>query len=135
MSEPAHVPLPAQPDVTAPDGSDVRVLVRSERGSMAHFELAPGQTSQAVQHREVEELWFVISGAGQMWLGGVAPVVLTLEVGVSLRIPPGTPFQFRSAGPGPLAAVAVTMPPWPLDREEAVAAEGPWPPSVLRGGA
>ena len=126
--------LPAEPDVTAPDGSDVRVLVRSERGSMAHFELAAGQTSQAVQHRQVEELWFVVRGEGEMWLGGDAPVVIALEVGVSLRIPPGTPFQFRSIGPGPLAAVAVTMPPWPLDREEAVAAEGPWTPSVLRGG-
>jgi mannose-6-phosphate isomerase-like protein (cupin superfamily) len=126
--------LPAEPDVIAPDGSDVRVLVRSERGSMAHFELAAGHTSQAVQHREVEELWFVVSGTGEMWLGGAAPFVLTLEVGVSLRIPPGTPFQFRSAGPGPLAAVAVTMPPWPLDREEAVPVAGPWTPSVLRGG-
>jgi len=126
------VRLSAQPDVIAPDGSDVRVLVRSERGSMAHFELAAGQTSQAVQHREVEELWFVVSGAGEMWLGGAAPLVVILEVGVSLRIPPGTPFQFRSAGPGPLAAVAVTMPPWPLDREEAVPADGRWTPSVLR---
>ena len=126
--------LPAAPDVTAPDGSDVRVLVRGERGSMAHFELPAGQTSQAVRHRHVEELWFVMSGHGEMWLGGDAPVVVALEAGVSLRIPPGTPFQFRSAGSGPLAAVAVTMPPWPLDREEAVAAEGPWTPSVLRGG-
>ena len=30
-----------------------------------------------------------------------------------LTIPLGTHFQFRSLGPGPLAAVAVTMPPWP----------------------
>ena len=126
--------LPDEPDVTAPDGSDVRVLVRSERGSMAHFELAAGQTSQAVQHRQVEELWFVVRGEGEMWSGGDTPVVIALQVGVSLRIAPGTPFQFRSIGPGPLAAVAVTMPPWPLDREEAVAAEGPWTPSVLRDG-
>lgn len=128
------VRLPAEPDLTAPDGSDVRVLVGSERGSMAHFELAPGQTTQAVQHREVEELWFVVGGTGEMWLGGDAPVIVALEVGVSLRIPPETPFQFRSTGPGPLGAVAVTMPPWPLDREEAVATGGPWTPSVPRGG-
>ena len=101
---------------------------------MAHFELAAGQTSRAVRHREVEELWFVVGGAGEMWLGGDEPVVVPLEVGVSLRIPPGTPFQFCSTGTSPLAAVAVTMPPWPLDHEEAVAVEGPWTPSVLRGG-
>jgi mannose-6-phosphate isomerase-like protein (cupin superfamily) len=143
VSPPEHVRLPARPDVTAPDGSDVRVLVRSERGSMAHFELAPGQTSQAVRHLHVEELWFVVGGTGEMWLGGDEPAVVTLEEGVSLRIPPATPFQFRATGDAgakgaaggvPLAAVAVTMPPWPLDQEEAVAVDGPWTPTVVRGG-
>jgi mannose-6-phosphate isomerase-like protein (cupin superfamily) len=30
-----------------------------------------------------------------------------------LTIPLGTSFQFRATGDEPLAAVAVTMPPWP----------------------
>ena len=34
---------------------------------MAHFELGPNQTSKAVTHRTVEEIWFFISGRGQMW--------------------------------------------------------------------
>ena len=34
-----------------------------------------------------------------------------------LSIPAGTHFQFRAAGEGPLAAVGVTMPPWPGDGE------------------
>jgi mannose-6-phosphate isomerase-like protein (cupin superfamily) len=125
--------LPPDPDVTAPDGAEVRVLVASDRGSMAHFQLAAGETSHAVRHLEVEELWFVVEGGGEMWLGGATPVTIALEPGVSLRIPPATPFQFRSTGPEPLAAVAVTMPPWPLDRVEAVAAEGPWSPTVVAG--
>ena len=41
------VALPATPNVTAPDGSDVRVLVGLSRGGMAHFELAPGVVSDA----------------------------------------------------------------------------------------
>src|SRR5262245_32644925 len=59
--------LPARPDVVAPDGSDVRILLQTSRGSMAHFELAPGRTSKAVRHRTVEEIWFVLAGRGEMW--------------------------------------------------------------------
>ena len=36
---------------------------------MAHFELAGGQTSQAVQHRHVEELWFVVHRGGRDVVG------------------------------------------------------------------
>jgi hypothetical protein len=35
-------------------------------------------------------------------------------------------FQFRADGDGPLAAVGVTMPPWPGDHE-AYHVPGPWP--------
>jgi len=39
--------LPAERDAVAPDGSDVRVLLELNGGSMAHFELPAGQTSKA----------------------------------------------------------------------------------------
>ena len=45
--------LPAQRNDVAPDGSDVRILLRLGGGSMAHFELPPGETSTAVAHRTV----------------------------------------------------------------------------------
>ena len=64
----AAVKLPEEPDVVAPDGSAVRILERVSRGSMAHFELAAGATSLAVRHRTVEELWYFVSGRGEMWL-------------------------------------------------------------------
>lgn len=41
--------LSPEPTITAPDGSDVRVLVALPRGSMAHFQLDPGRTSAAVE--------------------------------------------------------------------------------------
>ena len=34
---------------------------------MAHFELPPGETSTAVAHRTVEEVWFFLGGRGEMW--------------------------------------------------------------------
>lgn len=122
--------LPAAPDVIAPDGSQVRILLRLAGGSMAHFQLDPGEVSIAVMHRTVEELWFVVSGRGAMWrsLDGREEIV-PLEPGVSLSIPVGTRFQFRAVGDAPFAAVGVTMPPWPGEGE-AVAVEGVWAPTV-----
>jgi mannose-6-phosphate isomerase-like protein (cupin superfamily) len=118
--------LPGEPDAIAPDGSRVRVLLATERGSMAHFSLAPGQTSAAVVHRTVEELWYFLEGRGEMWLrSGERSEVVEVEPGVCVSIPVGTEFQFRSLGEDPLAAVGVTMPPWPGDAE-AVPVEGPW---------
>ena len=118
--------LPATPTVTAPDGSDVRVLVGLGRGGMAYFELAPGRCSAAVRHRTVEELWYVVSGEAEMWRSQDGrEEVATLRPGTSLSIPLGTSFQFRATGTTPFAAVGVTMPPWP-GMDEAEFVDGPW---------
>jgi mannose-6-phosphate isomerase-like protein (cupin superfamily) len=117
--------LPQAPDATAPDGSQVRVLLSLAGGSMAHFALVPGQVSQAVVHRTVEEIWYVLAGSGEMWReqGGREEMVV-LTPGTCLTIPLGTRFQFRCTG-SRLEAVAVTMPPWPGEGE-ALLVDGPW---------
>ena len=122
--------LPAQRDAVAPDGSDVRLLPRLKGGSMINFELAPNRTSKAVTHRTVEEIWYFVGGRGQVWRkqNGRAAVV-DVYPGVALTIPLGTQFQFRSFGDKPLAAIAVTMPPWPGEGE-AIVVQGEWKPSV-----
>jgi mannose-6-phosphate isomerase-like protein (cupin superfamily) len=127
--------LPAQPDAFAPDGSVVRVLLALDGGSMAHFQLAPGQTSAAVAHRTVEEIWFVLSGRGEIWRKrGEVEEVTALDAGVCLTIPQGTRFQFRCLAGGqdaiePLAVVAITMPPWPGEGE-AYPIAGKWAAAV-----
>ena len=125
----ATLQLPATRTVVAPDGSDVRVLLSLKGGSMAHFSLQAGQTSAAVTHRMVEEVWYVVQGQGEMWRkqGGVEQIVM-LTPGTCLTIPLGTHFQFRAAAGQGLAAVCVTMPPWPIDpaADEAVLVNGPW---------
>jgi mannose-6-phosphate isomerase-like protein (cupin superfamily) len=114
------VSLPELPDAIAPDGSEVRILAHSPRGTMAHFTLRPGQVSKAIAHRTIEEIWFVVSGSGEMWRSdGSVEEVTELRAGVSLTIMPGTSFQFRTTGGEPLRAVGVAMPPWPGDGEAA----------------
>ncbi|MGH3188072.1 MAG: cupin domain-containing protein [Streptosporangiaceae bacterium] len=120
--------LPDTPDAAAPDGSDVRELLHLGRGSMAHFELAPGRVSRAMAHRTVDEIWYVLSGQGQMWRRqGERQETVPLTPGTCVSIPVGTRFQFRASDGGPLAVVGVTMPPWPGD-DETYEVPGIWEP-------
>ena len=59
--------LAVQPDAIAPDGSEVRLLAATQRGSMAQFSLPAGRVSFAVCHRTVEELWYFTDGRGRLW--------------------------------------------------------------------
>ena len=124
--------LPDPPDAIAPDGSDVRVLLTLAGGGMAHFELAPGETATAVAHRTVEEIWFFLSGCGEMWRKqDQREEVVPVHAGVCITIPLGTHFQFRAFGQEPLTAIGVTVPPWPGECE-AYIVEGKWEATVPR---
>jgi len=117
-------------DAIAPDGSEVRVLCATARGSMALFTLAPGAVSRAVAHRTVEEIWYFTGGRGRMWRHDDSrEEVVEIGAGVSIAIPAGTRFQFRCDGEEAIEAVAVTMPPWP-GMDEAYAVRGIWAATV-----
>ena len=121
--------LPAKPDEVAPDGSDVRMLLSLEGGSMAHFELVSGRISRAVIHRTVDEVWYILSGRGAMWRKRhKQEEVVTLKPGICLTIPRGTKFQFRSHHDESLTAIGVTIPPWPGDAEAGLIS-GKWEPT------
>ena len=113
-------------DAMAPDGSEVRLLCRAARGSMAHFSLPGGQVSLAVAHRSIEEVWYFLAGRGRFWRRqGADEEIVEVSEGVSISIPPGTHFQFRNDGDEALAAVGVSMPPWPGENE-AYPVDGIW---------
>jgi mannose-6-phosphate isomerase-like protein (cupin superfamily) len=133
----AEALLPTQRDAIAPDGSQVRLLVRLPGGSMAHFELGPREVSRPTQHRTVSEAWYIVQGLGRMWRrqDGTEREI-DLRPGTALTIPVGTAFQFRNTafqfrntGFEPLTAVGVTMPPWPSE-DEAMDVAGPWAPQL-----
>lgn len=118
--------LPSAVDAVAPDGSEVRILCRGARGSMAHFSLPGGQVSQAVAHHSIEEVWYFLAGRGRFWRKrGTDEEIIEVFEGVSITIPTGTHFQFRNDGDEALAAVGVSMPPWPGE-DEAYPVAGVW---------
>jgi mannose-6-phosphate isomerase-like protein (cupin superfamily) len=97
------------------------------------FEIGPGETSVAVAHRTVEEIWYFVRGRGQMWRRRAGhEEVVDVEAGTCLTIPLGTEFQFRSLGYEPLAAIGATIPPWP-GSGEAMIVEGRWTPTLEPG--
>ena len=119
--------LPKDRDTLAPDGSEIRLLAETSRGSMVHCTLSAGAVSAPVAHRTVEDIWYFLEGAGQVWRRqGDEDRTVDVAPGVSLSIPVGVHFQFRAAGDHPLRFVIVTMPPRPGE-DEAYRVAGRWP--------
>ena len=119
--------LAKDPDVRAPDGSEIRLLSQTSRGSMVHCTLNPGQVSLAVAHRTVDEVWYLLEGTGQVWRKhGDEERIVDVAPGGSLSIPVGAHFQFKTTSDRPLRFIIATMPPWP-GHDEAYPVEGYWP--------
>ena len=117
--------LPKGHDTLAPDGSEIRLMSATSRGSMVHCTLNPGEVSLPVAHRTVDEVWYFLEGTGQLWRKyGDEERVVDVAPGVSLSIPVGAHFQFKTTGDRPLRFLIVTMPPWPGE-DEAYRVPGP----------
>ena len=110
------------PDATAPDGSEIRLLIDQRHGatqaSLVEVTLAPGQVSRPVWHQTVEEVWYVLEGQGRVWRsppGAESAAVASVSVGPgdALTIPTGWRFQFSVGSDGPLRFLCYTAPPWP----------------------
>ena len=114
-------------DVLAPDGSQIRLLHSLAGASVVHCSLPVGAVTIPVRHRTVEEVWFFLAGAGQVWRKqGDREQVLDVSPCLSLTIPLGTDFQFRNTGEIPLEFIITTTPPWPGEDEAVVLEAGPW---------
>src|SRR2546423_1259898 len=117
-------------DYPAPDGSEIRLLPSMKRGGTRHCTLPVGKTSMPVAHRMVEEIWFVVSGDGEVWRkNGKVEKTVKVGAGSSLTIPPKAAFQFRNTGDSPLCIIIGTMPRWPGPKE-AKSVAGKWPVKI-----
>ncbi|MBV9359307.1 MAG: cupin domain-containing protein [Chloroflexi bacterium] len=94
---------------------------------MVHCTLPRDAVTLPVRHRTVEEVWYVLSGTGQLWRGDdEQEEIADLVPGLALTIPLGTRFQFRCTSEESLVVLIATSPPWP-GPDEAVPVEGHWP--------
>jgi len=126
-----------EPDAIAPDGSEIRLLAApahgATRASLCEVRLGPGAVSRPVRHRSVEEIWYVITGRGQVWRCPPDSAADPIDVspGDTLVIPTGWRFQFRAAPSGELRFLCYTSPPWPgPDEAEPVESGGLGEPTV-----
>jgi mannose-6-phosphate isomerase-like protein (cupin superfamily) len=118
--------LPEEYDYPAPDGSEIRLLSQADGGGLAHCTLLVKGVSKLVAHKTVEEIWYFISGRGEVWRKlDEMEAVTEVESGTSQVVPTGASFQFRNTGEEPLCFIIATIPRWP-GAEEARPAEGRW---------
>ncbi len=120
------IPLKTNYDYLAPDGSEIRLLAKINAGGFCHCTLPAGKTSAAVKHKTVEEIWYFLSGEGEMWQKEVNEGrPFRVMKGVSVNIPIGNSFQFRNIGAEPLCILIATLPNWP-GTDEAISVSGYW---------
>lgn len=130
----------AAADATAPDGSEIRLLIDQRHGatqaSMVEVLLPAGQVSRPVWHRTVEEVWYVLQGHGQVWRCApdadprkIAPV--SVSTGDALTIPAQWRFQFSAAEEAALRFLCFTVPPWPGEDEAQPAEYGGLGPATV----
>ena len=78
-------------DYLAPDGSEIRLLPTTKGGGLSLCTLPAGTTSSPVAHHQVEEIWYVASGEGEIWRkNAMAEETVHVGAGTALTILPGT---------------------------------------------
>jgi mannose-6-phosphate isomerase-like protein (cupin superfamily) len=122
--------LPPASEAKSPAGADIRFLMDGATGTMIHSTVPPGQINRATVHATVNEFWFVLEGAGEIWRRDETEErVTSLVPGMSIDLPVGTAFQYRNVGDTPLKFICISMPPWPGDHEASLVT-GAWAPSI-----
>ncbi|MEP1571272.1 cupin domain-containing protein [Roseibium album] len=117
-------------DAKSPAGADIRFIMDGPTGNMIHSTVPSGQINRATRHKTVSEFWHVLDGKGQIWRSdGHSESVVDLLPGVSIDIPVGTAFQYRSDDTEVLKFICISMPPWPGD-DEAEYVDGIWQATV-----
>lgn len=114
---------------TACDGSSVLLLARTMWASLVHCTLPPGSISATTVNRGIDEVWYFLSGSGELWRSNsnlsldINPPV-PVSPGTTVSIPRDTIFQFRSDLSGPLVFICHTTPPWPGPESNELASDG-----------
>ena len=126
--------------VVAPDGSEVRLVLTGQHGatrcSVVEVTIPAGAVSSPVRHRSVEEAWYVLDGAGEVWrcppdVPASTVAAVSVRPGDALTIPAGWRFQFKALSEDGLRFLCVTIPAWPGMDEAVRVEEGGLGPATL----
>ena len=121
----------AEPDRYSPGGAaEIRTLLAFPAGELTHARIAPGRASSPSRVYPSVEWFYVLSGHGEVWDGSaIGAGLVELTTGRLVRIPPGTPYQYRADGEGPLDLLVAVMPQWRPEYHGVLDVGGPWPPA------
>jgi mannose-6-phosphate isomerase-like protein (cupin superfamily) len=99
---------------TTADGSTIRSLLDRSNApvanqSLAEATIAAGEATVRHYHRESEEIYYLVEGAGEMEVDGERARVAS---GDAVLIPPGAWHQIRAEDAGPLRMLCACAPPY-----------------------
>jgi mannose-6-phosphate isomerase-like protein (cupin superfamily) len=77
------------------DGSTIREILKTAHQSLAEAIVAPGQATAPHYHIKAEEIYYILRGAGLMFLAEEEKAV---SAGDAILIPPGQRHSIRNAG-------------------------------------
>lgn len=85
--------------------------------SIAHASVPPGESTLPHRLKTATELYYILSGAGRMYVGGEAA---DLRPGQIVRIPPQAVQHIENTGSIDLTFLCIVAPPWREADEELV---------------
>jgi mannose-6-phosphate isomerase-like protein (cupin superfamily) len=96
------------------DGSSIRELLSHrnsaiENQSLAEATILPGCITERHVHKLTEEIYYIVSGTGQMMIGDF---VRQVAVGDAIPIPPGQVHQIHNNGTQELKLLCCCSPPY-----------------------
>ena len=112
----------AKPFITK-DGSEIRELLAHRNScirkqSLAEARIAPGMTTEAHHHRQTEEIYYIVSGVGEMMINDEVRLV---GPGDAIAIPPGAVHKITNPGSEVLRLLCCCAPGY--EHEDTVLAE------------
>jgi mannose-6-phosphate isomerase-like protein (cupin superfamily) len=102
---------------TTKDGSTIREILAPANSairnqSLAEATIAPGAATRAHYHPKTEEIYYILSGTGEMWIGAERREV---SVGDGIAIPPGVKHQIKNPGTDTLVFLCCCAPAYTHD--------------------
>lgn len=86
------------------------------RLSLAEALVKPGERTACVSHQTIEEIWYIVRGAGRFHRqtpGGSEEQTEEVAPGDALLIPTGYRFWVENTGTSDLVFLCCDTPPWP----------------------